>query len=118
LLLGVGDSLLGVGDSLIPFRYLITEFLALTLLPPDLPLQLALKLPGGCNPGVLDALMALHQHSGYPTRLFLAQRVQGRGQNWTVHHVLGRTWHTWSWNYVKADRRPAEVLAEHLRGLR
>jgi hypothetical protein len=78
----------------------------------------ALKLPGGCNPGVLDALMALHQHSGYPTRLFLAQRVQGRGQNWTVHHVLGRTWHTWSWNYVKADRRPAEVLAEHLRGLR
>jgi hypothetical protein len=39
LLLGVGDLLLGVGDSLIPFRYLITEFLDLTLLPPDLPLQ-------------------------------------------------------------------------------
>jgi hypothetical protein len=39
LLLSVGDLLLGVGDSLIPFRYLITEFLDLTLLPPDLPLQ-------------------------------------------------------------------------------
>jgi hypothetical protein len=39
LLLGVGDLLLGVGDSPIPFRYLITELLNLTLLPLDLPLQ-------------------------------------------------------------------------------
>jgi hypothetical protein len=32
--------------------------------------------------------------------------------------VLGKTWYTWSWNQVPAGLRPAEMLAEHLRGLR
>jgi len=34
----IGDLLLSVGDSPIPFGYLVTEFLDLTLLPLDLPL--------------------------------------------------------------------------------
>jgi hypothetical protein len=36
----IGDLLRGVGDLLIPFRYLLTEFINLTLLPLDLPLQI------------------------------------------------------------------------------
>jgi hypothetical protein len=39
LLFRVGHFLLGVGDLLIPFDYLLAEFLTLTLLPLDLPLE-------------------------------------------------------------------------------
>jgi hypothetical protein len=44
LLFRIGDPLLGVGDLLVPFDYLFAEFLNLTLLPLDLPLQF---LPAG-----------------------------------------------------------------------
>lgn len=74
-----------------------------------------LKVP---NSGHQEALLCLNQHAGYTTRLFLAQQVNGKGANWTPHHILGRTWYTWSWNNVPANFRPMEVLAEHLRGLR
>lgn len=75
----------------------------------------SLKVPH-CAP--MDALLGLTPHSGYPTRLFLATQVPGKGQNWNQFHILGRTWYSFSWNYVAADRRPMEILAEHLRGLR
>jgi hypothetical protein len=39
LLFRIGDLLLDVGDSLIPFDHLLAEFLNLTLLMLDLPLQ-------------------------------------------------------------------------------
>lgn len=78
----------------------------------------ALKLPEGCRPDQVDGLLCLSQHSGYLTRLFLAQVIPGRGANWTAHVILGRTWHTWSWNHVPSSLRPMEILAEHLRGLR
>jgi hypothetical protein len=39
LLFGIRDLLFGIGDLLIPFGYPLTEFLNLTLLPLDLPLQ-------------------------------------------------------------------------------
>jgi len=76
-----------------------------------------LKLPDGCNVKEVEALLCLSPHSGYPTRLFLAQPA-GRGNNWSPHCILGRTWHTWSWNHVPNSLRPMEMLAEHLRGLR
>jgi len=77
-----------------------------------------LVLPEGCNPRETQALLCLGQHAGYPTRLFLVQAVSARGANWSSHVVLGRPWWTWSWNQVPAGLRPAEILAEHLRGLR
>lgn len=67
---------------------------------------------------VLDALLCLQARDGYPTRLFLSQQVPNRGNNWTQHRILDRTWYTWSWNNVAASNRPAQVLAEHLRALR
>lgn len=76
-----------------------------------------LKLPDGCNLKEVEAILCLSPHSGYSTRLFLAQPA-GRGNNWSTHCILGRTWHTWSWNNVPNNLRPTEVLAEHLRGLR
>jgi hypothetical protein len=77
-----------------------------------------LRLPRGCAPAEVEALLCLQEHSGYATRLFLSQPVAGRGANWSVHHILDRPWHSWSWNNVNAQMRPAAILAEHLRALR
>ena len=77
-----------------------------------------LKIRTGENTVSQDALLCLQPRDGYPTRLFLSQQIQGRGNNWTTHRIVDRTWHSWSWNYVGSDLRPAQVLAEHLRALR
>jgi hypothetical protein len=77
-----------------------------------------LILPEGCIPRETPALLCTGQHGGYTTRLFLPAIIPGKGANWTQHVVLGKTWYTWSWNQVPAGLRPAEILAEHLRGLR
>lgn len=71
-----------------------------------------LKLP--CPPGIVEALLCIQQHSGYMTRLFLSKPVPGKGANWAAHQIFGRTWHTWSWNNVPANLRPAEMLRGHL----
>lgn len=76
----------------------------------------SLKHP--CAQGTLDVLLCPQQHSGYTTRLFLSAAIPGKGSNWSAHTILSRTWHTWSWNNVPANQRPAEILAQHLRALR
>src|ERR1700730_7598413 len=65
----------------------------------------------------MDALLCIQPRDGYMTRLYLAAQIQGRGNNWTAHRILDRTWFTWSWNNVNPDLRPAQILAEHLRAL-
>ena len=77
-----------------------------------------LVLPEGCTTREMQALLCLGQHTGYTTRLFLQYAVTGRCANWSSHAVLGRPWWTGSWNHVPAHMRPAQILAEHLRGLR
>ena len=77
-----------------------------------------LRLPAGCVPGEVQGLLCIQEHSGYATRLFLSQPVPGRGANWSVHHIVARAWHSWSWNNVSAQLRPAQMLAEHVRALR
>ena len=80
----------------------------------------ALRLPNGCSPVAVDALLCLSQRDGYPTRLFFAQPVASKnGLNWNAQNVaiLQRTWFAYSWNYV-ASGRPIEVLAQHLKALR
>ena len=74
-----------------------------------------LKLPDG---SVVEALLCLREYAGYMTRLFLSQPVVGKGTNWTVHRILDKTWHTWSWQNVSPDQRPLQILADHLRALR
>jgi hypothetical protein len=75
-----------------------------------------LKVPGA-NAGI-DALLCPQGHSGYTTRLFLSSVIGGKGQNWSVHTILSRTWHTCSWNNVPASQRLAEILVQHLRAFR
>jgi hypothetical protein len=78
----------------------------------DLP---GLKIPVGAEIVVRDALLTLQAHSGYTSRLFLSQPIATpRAANWTLHTVLGRAWHTPSWNNV-APGRPVEMLLQHLK---
>lgn len=77
-----------------------------------------LKLPPGRTPASCDALLCLSPREGYPTRLFLSVQLTDRGNNWNTFRILDRTWYSWSWNYVAASERPAQILAQHLRALR
>jgi hypothetical protein len=82
-------------------------------------LLLQLRLPSGCSPATLDALLCLSPRDGYPTRLYFAQQVSNKnGLNWNASNVaiLQRSWFAYSWNYV-ASQRPLEVLAQHLKAL-
>jgi hypothetical protein len=67
---------------------------------------------------VLDCLLCPVQHGGYTTRLFLSERLSQRGQNWTVHNILGHEWHTWSWNNVPPTLPLVQILLAHLEPLR
>ena len=78
-----------------------------------------LRLPSGCTPAVVDALLCLSPRDNYPTRLFFAQQVTSKnGLNWNSHNIaiLQRGWFAYSWNHV-ATGRPIEVLAQHLKAL-
>ena len=66
----------------------------------------------------LEGLLCPGEHTGYLTRLFLSQKIPDRGQNWTDHTILGKTWCTWSWNGVPASLPLTEILIGHLRALR
>jgi hypothetical protein len=68
--------------------------------------------------GQVDGLLCPQARDGYPTRLFLSKEVPGKGNNWTTHRILDRTWWTWSWKDVSADLRLAEILAAHISALR
>jgi len=76
-----------------------------------------LRLPPDRQPAEVDALLCLHTREGYITRLYLSARIADRGANWTAVYLLDRQWHTWSWQGVTPNQRPAQVLAGHLKAL-
>ena len=78
----------------------------------------SLKVTVGQEERILDALLCPTTHGGYTTRLFLAEPISQRGQNWTTHNILSRLWHTWSWNNVPASLSLMQILSAHLRALR
>jgi hypothetical protein len=66
----------------------------------------------------MDALLcprSVPAYGGYPTRLFVEHPINGKGQNWATFYILGRSWHTPSWNYVDSALQLSQILAEHLR---
>lgn len=77
-----------------------------------------LKIKSANTLHTVDALLCPVKHSGYTTRLFLSKKIPGRGNNWSVHSILGRAWHTWSWNNVPDTLSPAQILSAHMRSLR
>jgi len=76
-----------------------------------------LRVKTGNDTQTVDALLCPAKHSGYTTRLFLEKPIQKRGKNWSVHSILGRTWHTWSWNNVPENLSLMQILSAHMRPL-
>lgn len=77
-----------------------------------------LKVTVGDAPRELDGLLCPTQVGGYTTRLYLSESVHERQSNWNCSTILGRSWHTWSWNNVPANIPLVQMLLEHLRALR
>lgn len=73
-----------------------------------------LVLPEGNSPAEVEALLCPQMRDGYMTRLFLSAAIPGKATNWTEHHILGRTWHSWSWQNVQADQKYVQILLGHL----
>lgn len=75
----------------------------------------SLKLQVGSESRVLDALLRPSAGpDGYTSRLFLSEPFPTKGQNWTTHRILEKTWHAFSFNNVPAELRLIEILANHL----
>jgi len=66
----------------------------------------------------VEALLCPQLRDGYATRLYLALPFPSKGQNWTQHHILGRNWHSWSWQNVPAEQRLVQILLSHLKALK
>ena len=77
-----------------------------------------LRLPQGCVPAEVDALLCIHKRDGYDSRLYLSSPISHRGSNWSTTYLFDRRWHTWSWQGVSAQQRPIQVLAGHLKALK
>lgn len=85
-----------------------------------------LKITVGDNIKTVEALLcpSVHSSGGYLTRLFLSEqitdslRVGCQPLNWSVHTILGKTWHTWSWQGVPESLPLVQMLLAHLGALR
>ena len=77
-----------------------------------------LKVRVGGAHYVVDAILWPAQHAGYTTRLFLSQPFPAKAANWTVHQILGRSWHSWSWQGVPASLPLLQMLLCHLDALK
>lgn len=68
---------------------------------------------------VMDTVLCPRGLAGYVTRLLLERKVEGKPQlNWQGLMLLGRPWHTWSWNQISPDQPWIRIFAEHARLLR
>lgn len=80
-----------------------------------------LRLPEGCTPERVDALLCPTGRDGYPSRLFLEQAVTCRtARNWNASNVriLERNWFAVSWMVKTPNLRLAQLLAAHLEAFR
>lgn len=81
-----------------------------------------LRMPPGCVPECADVLLCPSPRDGYTSRLFFSQQVQkpaGAPPNWNGSvRILERTWYAFSWRMPAQPLRLAQMVLEHLRGLR
>lgn len=81
-----------------------------------------LTLPEHCQPREVKALLCPHDRDGYPSRLFLDQKVahRGKGTNWnpnTGSLILGQVWWAVSWK-TKAGLTLPQMVIDHLAAFR
>ena len=79
-----------------------------------------LRLPDGCSPAQLDALLCPTAQHGYTSRLFFEQVINSRqSQNWnTTARIMERNWRAISWQIPQTNLRLAQMVAVHLRAFR
>lgn len=78
---------------------------------------MSLVTPSGTQ--VMDVVLCPKGMGGYVTRLLLARRIAEKATlNWQQVMLLGRMWHTWSWNQISPNQPWIRILAEHARLLR
>src|SRR4051812_34053052 len=77
-----------------------------------------LRLPDGCEPKEVKALLCINQRDGYPSRLFLSKKVthKGKGQNWNANGVLilGQQWWAVSWKTNRPNLTLTQMIIDHL----
>lgn len=66
----------------------------------------------------MDLLLHPSSHSGYVTRLFFQQKIDGVGDNWTTHRVIERQWWAPSWKDVIPAQPWTSMLCAHLWAVR
>lgn len=77
-----------------------------------------LRLPDGCNPQVINALLCPQMREGYQSRLFFDQQITGCPQrNWNGNiRVLEKNWYAISWQ-TPSGLKLNEMLIAHLKAL-
>lgn len=81
----------------------------------------SLRLPEGCTPDRVDALLCPKGRDGYSSRLFLERAVTCQAaRNWNASNVriLERNWFAVSWRVSAPNLRLAQLLAAHLEAFR
>lgn len=66
----------------------------------------------------MDLLLSPSAHTGYPTRLFFQNKIEGRGTNWNQFCIGGRQWWAHSWNNVPESLPWIKILYAHLEALK
>lgn len=72
-----------------------------------------------CTPEVTDVLLCPNEREGYNSRLYFPMQVQcSKPLNWNGStFIFDRQWHAFSWKLQPTERRLAQMIASHLRGL-
>ena len=78
-----------------------------------------LRMPEGCTPDTVNALLCPEPRDGYSSRLFLSEQVINRpGLNWNGNiRVLEQNWFAISWQ-TQPGHRLADMLIFHLKPFR
>jgi hypothetical protein len=80
-----------------------------------------LRMPPGCSPESVDALLCPTPRDGYESRLFFSQLVTSTSaRNWHVTNtrIVDRPWSAFSWKTNKTGLRLAQMVVEHLCALK
>ena len=78
-----------------------------------------LRLPSGCKPDICDALLCPTLREGYPSRLYLSQKIDGpytRNWNCSNARIGEKNWVAFSWKVNLAGATLAQLLVAHLNG--
>jgi hypothetical protein len=79
-----------------------------------------LRLPSGCSPAAVDALLCPSARDGYPSRLYYSAQIQSPNSlNWHVQgvQILGQKWWAISWRTAEGLRL-AQMVRAHLDAFR